>query len=649
MKFKSSFITFLSLFFLITNTNANIKHSNLEILDQENALYFNNSLFFGIKISLEDGWKTYWKNPGDSGLPLKINTNSNVNLNILFPTPSRFVESDIETIGYEDEVIFPVSVENFQNTEEDIAINIDYLVCKKICIPVSLKRNIKFSKSVYKEKNKNELFEALLSLPSQDNQLFKFSRLISKNKKKILEFTNVKKIKYQNLEVFLWFKNENIKFKEDLNDNILKLTLIFDNEDEFDNESLEVLIKNKEISEIKKISLKNVVETQNLIKIILLAVLGGLILNFMPCVLPVLSLKILSFLKLAKKERTRVAKIALSSILGIFFSFLVLAIMTILFKEIGKNIGWGIQFQSKEFLLILALIVFLFSINLLGFFEIILPKSISKLYSLSSKNEYFNAFLSGLLATILATPCTAPFLGSSISYALTQNNFIIIIIFASLSFGFALPYFLIIFFPKLMNYLPKPGAWMVSLKRFLAFLLILTSIWLLNLSNILNDFVLITIIIMIGSLFIFKNNYVKNIFIKLLLLSFFSFTCYIFFKPDEPKLNWESFNKELMNRYISNEELIFLDVTADWCLTCKFNKIRTIESKKTIDFFKKNNIKLIKADWTNKNESISKFMEEKNKFGIPLNIVYGPSNKGGLILPEILSKDSIINALNLVK
>ncbi len=643
-------IFFILIFF--SESNAKIvnlsEHSTLEIIDKQNTLKSGKYYFFGISIKLDKGWKTYWKNPGDSGAPLIINSEDNriKNFEIQYPTPKRFYDLGIETIGYEKEVIFPIKVEVIENFKIiNFDVQIEYLVCKEICIPVNKEKKI----ILYSKNNiaSNKLNDSLNNLPKKEDIFFELKDIKNEGKKFIVEFQNKKNLT-NNIDLFLYSEQDFSKKNELINSDKLLIELDVESDEIQPTNELVILISGKNFAEEKVVKLIKANKNQ-LFSILFLAIVGGLILNFMPCVLPVLSLKIYTFIKLSNQDQFKIIKLSLSTISGIFCSFIILALSTILLKELGREISWGMQFQSKEFLLLFSFILFVFSLNLFGFYEILLPSSIINKLSFSKKNEYLNAFSSGLLATILATPCSAPFLGTSVSFAFSQENLSTLSIFLALAFGFSLPYFLIIISPRLINFLPKPGRWMTNLRYLLGFMVLLMSFWLISISNFLNVFVLILIGVIL-LLFIFLKLKIKSKSIAIYIISFLFLISIFFLREEAPqKVKWENFNEKILNTYIDNNELIFLDVTANWCITCKFNKFTTLENDEIKSFFFENNVKLIQADWTEKDISILNFLKKYNRYGIPFNIVYGPKKKEGIILSEILTKEAIKKNINLLK
>jgi len=652
---------FILTFFLIliknvVNANLEIltmdKYSSLSTLNDEKLLKFENDLFFGIKINLLPGWKTYWKNPGDSGetISLKFLDNKNIKKHeILYPPPKRYFDSDIETIGYENEVIFPVKLDVI-DTNQDFRteVNINYLVCKHICIPINEKRVINYNPRNISENNKSILAVAITQNPIKQDSFFEIQEIDIGEKKikiNIKDFDN----KNQALDIFTFSENHEFDYRiipvGEFNSQIL---LVSNSKFEL-KDKLEVLIVNKTNgnSNILNINIGNKKNHQSIIFMLMIAFIGGIILNFMPCVLPVLSLKIYSLINLNKDDKDKILFYSLATAAGIIFSFIFLSIVIILLRMLGNEVGWGIQFQSSEFLLIFALILFFFSLNLIGFFEIFMPSIFNRLNNVDFKNKYISAFFTGIISTALATPCSAPFLGTAISFAFTQNDLYTVLIFTALGTGFSIPYFLIVLSPNVLNIFPKPGLWMIKMKYILGMLVLLTGLWLLSLMN-LNSTALYFIFILVGGLgfYISKLELSKNI-LTILLLLISSFI--IFPKKEQNDEMWLKYEKNILQEMIEKNNIVFVDVTADWCVTCKINKISTLDKKQMRSFFKENNVKLFKADWTNKNIEIQNYMKTFNKYGIPLNIVYGPKNKEGIVLGELLSKKKIIEAINEVK
>ena len=615
--------------------------SKLEIIDGTKIYKEDNYLFFGVEINLKDGWKTYWKNPGDAGAPITLDFKNKKDLlehKIFYPPPKRYIDEGIETIGYEKKVIFPVRIKLNSNNNIKVKVSINYLICKNICIPLKEEKIINLPKEPKPSKDYT-LKQILDNLPKRDSKNFQLEKTdILYNGD--LSFVIKKSSKLNNPSIFVYSPKN--KYSQEILTKDDKIFLNLKPSKKSSTDFIELLIIDEYASKEFFIDLKSKSQNINFLKILFLAFIGGIILNFMPCVLPILSLKIYSFIKLQDNGHTNTPKLCLFTILGIMFSFIALAFMAIVFKFLGKEIGWGMHFQSETFLFFFSILLLFFSLNLLGFFEIFLPDKILKSLQSTSKNEYKNAFFTGTFATLLATPCSAPFLGTAIGFAFSQSNFSIMITFIILSMGFALPYIILMFSPKIINFFPKPGRWMNYLKFFLGLLVLLSSLWLF--SMVFENYKTIFIIfLLISSLSLNKLLGKKKIFLQIILPIFLFSTFWFSFNED--KNSWLTFEENKLSNFVKNNNLILVDITADWCITCQVNKFTTLNRENMISFLERNDVILFQADWTDKNDDILNYMKSFNRFGVPLNIVYGPKNKKGVVLSEILSEKIIKAAI----
>ncbi len=643
--------------FLFTEVNSNTidnNYSKLEIVPTSNLIKYNDSYIFGIKIALEDGWKTYWKNPGEAGAPitLKWNEESNISqMEVLFPFPQSFYDHEVETIGYEKEIIFPVKIKPMENVDSiNTELIIDYLICKEICIPISKKKEINFSfdeSLLYT--SKNDVIKYLSKVPVRDSGIFKIQEIYAKSEKKIkLSFIPVdsQKKKY---EVYP-FSDETYLSISSINSG-KRINIELDIEKKVSEIKYPFFLSINDGENIEEISIfpNQIKIKSNIFYYFLLAFLGGVILNFMPCVLPVLSLKIFSLIKISEKNPIDIRKKSLSIVTGIVFSFVVLSFFLISFKMFGLELGWGFQFQNYKFLFCITTIILIFCLNLLGFFEILLPNNIANsVNNFIGKQSSKNYFFSGVFSTLMATPCSAPFLGTAIGFSIASSYQNIFFIFIFISIGFALPYLIFSIRPGLAKRFPKPGKWMIDLKFLLGLILLLTFGWFLTLLEVDKSIIILSIfLILFISILKNKNRFslISSAMVSVLII-------YIYFLPSIKNYNeiqWEEFNENVLKEYINEEQLILVDFTADWCVTCQFNKLTTLNSKKIEKFFFENNVKLIRGDWSEKDEKILNFISRFGRYGIPVNIVYGPKEPKGILLPEILTKDIVINELNLIK
>ena len=329
-----------------------------------------------------------------------------------------------------------------------------------------------------------------------------------------------------------------------------------------------------------------------------------------------------------------------------------LGMMFLLLQYFNISIAWGMQFQQPYFLIFITLIVFLFMMNMFGQFEIILPPQFNNLTVLgNSNNKYLKDFFNGFFATLMATPCSAPFVGTAITAAFTQSYVIGVSIFLFMGIGMSLPYILIASFPKLINFVPKPGKWMVYIKYALGFLLLATVLWLLNiLLNFFNYYFIISLIIFFVVLsYRQKIPFLRNIVTVLVLFTIFSSSSLKFFQQNiitNNEKDWLNFFDVEIDQLINNNQLVFLDITADWCATCQFNKLNVLTSESVKKLFKDNKVTLVRADWTRPNTNINIFLEKYDRFGIPFNAFFSNNFPDGFLLSELLSEKEMISAIN---
>ncbi len=383
----------------------------------------------------------------------------------------------------------------------------------------------------------------------------------------------------------------------------------------------------------------------HIILMILMAIIGGFILNLMPCVLPIISLKIFHFVKYSKFHKREIRLNLLLISLGIMLFFWTLSAITIFLKRGGVAVGWGMHFQEPMFISILVSILLLLSINMLGFFEITLPTSIgTRLSTLGVNSTYLNSALSGILISVLATPCTAPFLSTAIAFAITQDYIVVWLIYTGIAIGMSTPYLLIAIVPKAIKLLPKPGAWMETFRKVLSIPLLAAVLWLMYVlymqTGLASLWFILNILAIFAAVFLFKFAFaIRSCVVMVALLIFFAQVNH------HNGLKFDESGLKDLNAYVDHNEIVLVNITADWCLTCKFNEamvMHDIEIKKMLN---DNGVILVQADYTKKSRWITQYLSEYRRYGIPLSVIYGPAAKHGIVLPEILSKQALIDAI----
>jgi thiol:disulfide interchange protein DsbD len=646
-----------------------------------------------ISINHDKGWHTYWKNPGDAGIASSFKFSKQLKP-LEWPAPKKYIEAgDILTIGYSDLKHF-----FFEEIPGEIEVKVGVLICKDICIPgeaiLKLSEKDRFVANRAREAYApSELKKAFDDLPTETglpgNLEFYLTRV--KDQPKLTLHYSLKNIKNSKLPHELnlltafpqspWgFKRESLYFKDN--------TLFGKTEIEWDGEyqeppidlpqdgkfttpyELKFLINSPGMDKVQVILIKAEnfsLETPtlndfyknippisgstnhndkaqessgNIFEYLLFAFLGGLILNLMPCVLPVISLKLFGLIKHQNLSKQKLLKHNLTYTAGVISTFIGLGVVVASIKASGEEIGWGFQLQSPAFLLIMMLILFILSLNLFGLFEFKTPGG-SKLGSTELSEGFTGDFLSGVLTTILSTPCSAPFLGTALAFAFTTSIFNIFLMFTFIGLGLSSPFIMTAIFPKSLRILPRPGAWMEELKYYLGLALLFTVIWLYDVClSLVNAESMSFIINFLFILWFFAFFSMKKIFKeKILQLLIFALPIAITIvainnlelKPTTANEKttsidqWKPWSEE---KLISEKgKLVFVDFTAEWCLTCKVNKKLVLETDGFNELAKKYNVTLMRADWTKRDDNITQFLKRYNVVGVPAYFIQKPSGE----------------------
>lgn len=631
---------------------------------------YGNSLKLGFHSKMAAGWHTYWHTPGDGGKALSADFSKSENIKsfeIKWPAPERIVVYDsIENFVYSDEVILPVIITP-ENPSKPIKLNVmaDYATCEEICIFLRSEFLLDILPEQSDQKNEQLIDKFLAKIPKTNGAdgLNIEKTEIVKNK---LQVTASNSWPFSSPDVFIE-GSKNFRFPRaevSFSENRKKAKFLIPYETllgtaELAGENLTVTLKDGSYAVEKNITVPPVTITgMDFLFVLFVAFIGGLILNIMPCVLPVLSLKLMSVMRHSGKHSSHIRFSFLMSAAGIISSFLILAFIVIALKSAGSAVGWGFQFQEPLFLIFLIFILNLFAANQMGLFEVRLPSFIGDAINDKLQDDKRTArghFLTGAFATLLATPCSAPFLGTAISFALSQGVTEIIITFIFMGLGLAFPYFLFALLPNLISKMPKPGAWMIKAKYFLGFLLVATSVWLIwvlsHQLGMLSAIVLATL--SAGMLLLFfeakkKAQPASPTLILILALSSF-YLPVLMAQKESVKINeedlWVAFEQEKIPELVKQGKVVFVDVTADWCLTCKFNKATTLSRGEVMSYLNRPDVIAMKADYTSPSQEITDYLVSFGRYGIPFNVVYGPNAPDGITLSELLTTSSVIEAI----
>ena len=403
--------------------------------------------------------------------------------------------------------------------------------------------------------------------------------------------------------------------------------------------------------------------SNSLIYYLALAFVGGLILNIMPCVLPVISIKLFGLVKYKNESHKMILKHNFFYTLGILFTFAVLATIVLSLKSIGSQVGWGFQLQSPTFVAIMVIALFIFALNLFGMFEFKTPGG-AKLGGMQLNEGLTGDFLSGVLATVLSTPCSAPFLGTALTFAFSSPPMEIYLIFLMIGLGLAFPFILTAIYPALVSFIPKPGNWMNTVKKLLGVTLILTAIWLLDVYNALIDGS--SQLIKLGTILVFifvgfmlskkKEKWIAGASFLAALGLFVNIATTKVVMSTEPQtalirdkqakgLDWQPWSEKAMDDLKASGQVVFIDFTAKWCFTCKVNEKLVLDTDTFKTFVAQNNVKLLIGDWTKRDEIIGSFLRKNGMVGVP---AYFVQKKDGTLvnLGETVTIERIKEHLN---
>lgn len=686
--------------------------ASVRLISAQTQTGTSDTLRLGLEFELQPDWKIYWRSAGDAGFPPQLDWTGSQNVgdaHILWPAPHRFSIFGLETFGYKDHIILPIDVAVPDRTQAiAVNLNVDYLVCSDICIPASAAfkldiptRTASMSGVSKASTHAHEIEKFVSQVPLTGNNL-------------PIEVTSIyPTAKGEETRLHLsvaGLSNAGVSVDDIMVESPLRIGFgapvsadAIDGADsrEFNipvfglnadqtlaSEKVTVTVvagplaveQNLVISAGPTPSAQNMSNRSNAAApldgsgttiwlIGLFALLGGLILNVMPCVLPVLSIKVMSAINARDSEISRVRSGFLASAAGIVTSFWLIAAALIAIKLAGGSIGWGIQFQQPLFLTVMTIVLALFALNMWGLFEINGSDNLG-----TAANDVINQqekggshlsshFMTGMFATLLATPCSAPFLGTAVGFALAGSSFDIIWIFTLLGIGLAIPYLAIAIQPRLAHALPKPGRWMNVVKAVLGFALVGTAIWLLGILSVqigLGGAIAVGVGLGFGAIFVWARKRSQNLrprftFTALAVCGFLvALFAPGFSRPPAPStashaangpLNWQAFAPETIPALIADGKTVFVDVTAEWCVSCQVNKKLVLETAEVAETFADDDIILMQADWTRPDQQIADYLASYGRYGIPFNAVFGPNAPDGVLLSELLSKDMVLDAI----
>ena len=634
------------------------------------------SFHAGLYFRLGQGWHIYWQNAGDSGEPPTITWNLPLGVRdgpLLWPVPKRIEVGPFVNYGYEDEVLLPIPMQiapTHAGENLTLAADVDWLVCKEECIPGQA--HLKLSVPIRREKpipdsHWGTLFEATQKmLPRQPPPTWTLAGALAPDSFRLsvqgvtgtvkavsffpLESDHIENAAVPQVDTSPAAVHLQLPRSDRLLDDVKQLAGVL------------VLTTETDGVQVYQVDFPlGGLGVHTLVLPLFLALVGGLLLNLMPCVFPVLCLKVMSILHMSGEDRSKIINMGWAYTLGILLSFWALVAVLLILRYGGLHIGWGFQLQSPQFVFVLASVLFAFGLNLIGFFEIS-GRFTGYGSSLAYRPGYVGSFCTGVLATLVATPCTAPFMGSAVGFALSQSVEVVFGIFTALAIGLALPYLLISYLPAIGRWLPRPGRWMDTFKQLMAFLVFGTVIWLawiLGLQTSSTGLVTLLLAFFSIGLAVWLAHHwrraatvaaVLGIAAVALAASSLEGTAptdrTAATSREKDGLVWEAFSPAKVAEYRAQGRPIFIDFTAAWCVSCQVNELLVFRSEEVRAKLKERGFALLKADWTNHDPIITQTLASFGRNGVPFYVIYGSGqNSPAVPLPELINAGVVLQAL----
>jgi thiol:disulfide interchange protein DsbD len=634
----------------------------------------------GLVLTIEEHWHVYWINAGDSGEPPAIKWTLPKGFTagpLQFPPPQRLPLGPLMDYGYEDQVAYPITLTAPANAKPGkihLDAHVTWLVCAQVCLPG--KAHLGYDMNVVRGPIPRApvvgaLGEALNSLPKPLPATMSATAV---GDAKHIQVT-VKTGSHEEDAEFYPFDPEVIENAADQEIQSLpdgaRITLQRANDSTSLPKSIHGLVKlsdteaydltasitpgavTSSLTPAAKAAKQSTPADVTVFGAIGLAFIGGLILNLMPCVFPVLFLKGLALLNSSNEQKHHQRAHGLVYTLGILVSFWAIVAVLLVLRAGGREFGWGFQLQSPGFVAVLASLIFFLALSLAGEFEIGLSLT-SAGGSLAQKQGYTGSFFTGVLATVVATPCTAPLMGAAVGFALSHSAWMTFLIFTAVALGLALPYLVLTMNPHWTSILPKPGAWMEILKQLTAVPLFATALWLAwvyahlyssegvdRMTYLLACFLILAIAgWVLGKWPARWGSAIAAIILIAIGLAL------PLRKTKAETMAWQPYTAATFQAARASGKPIFVDFTADWCLSCKFNEATVLRSAEVEQKLRDDNVQLLKADWTKYDPEITKELSAVERSGVPTYVIYpAGANSNADVLPELLTKDIVLKAL----
>ena len=625
----------------------------------------NDQLYGLLSVELESGWKTYWRTPGEGGVAPKITWQGESQAQWYWPVPSRFDISGLTTQGYHNRVVIPMIITD--SPDDVLEGTLTLSTCSNVCLLTDYRLRLDFNQPL-DAGFQNTFDSAMRTIPKEAGVSTDLAAHLAGSNLVITATTDGV---WQNPGAYFdQMDAGEIAGEPTYKAQGQQLTVTVPITDEWGDvpttlagKLLSLVLTNGENAQQSVITLgpdMPVTPSIGLGKILFFALTGGLLLNLMPCVLPVMGMKLSSVLH-AGSDKGNIRLRFLATSAGILTSFVILALMLTVLKLTGAALGWGIQFQNPWFIGLMVAVTFVFALNLFGAFEMLLPSAATHRLATAGGNGMAGSFCEGVFATLLATPCSAPFLGTAVAFALAAPLQDLWLIFMVLGLGMSLPWLFVALVPRTALLLPRPGRWMSTLKTVLGLMMLASSLWLATVLSLhVGDQVggivmlLLTVFALLALLLSHKQ---KTSFFWLVIIALAGCGGYQVKGLLAPSLTtvsenrttqipWQPLSEDAIQLALAQGQRVFVDITADWCVTCKVNALRVLNQPEIVAELNQPDVVALRGDWSKPSGLITAFLQKRNSFAIPFNQIYGPGQRDGKILPPLLDTQTVLRALN---
>lgn len=570
-----------------------------------------------LTIELQSGWKTYWRSPGAGGVAPEIRWSRDETARWYWPVPSRFEVAGIATQGYHRRVTIPMIITGSDSDVLEGTLTLS--TCSNVCLLTDYPLRLNLNAPV--DPDFQAAFEqAMRATPAEGGISADLSAHLAGD---TLRISGTSEAGWRDPQIYFDpLEGGVLPGQPRLQTDGNRLTVTVPVTDEWGDipttlagKSLSFVLTNGGQAQQTVVTLgpdtaASEEATTGIASMLLAALLGGLILNLMPCVLPVMGMKLSAVLHIGQETR-EIRRRFLATSAGIIVSFALLATMVTALKLSGAALGWGIQFHSPWFIGLMVVVTLVFALNLFGVFNLLLPASFSGRMATAGGRGMLGSFLEGVFATLLATPCSAPFLGTAVAFALAAPLGSLWLIFIALGLGMAAPWLLVAAIPQTARLLPRPGRWMAGLKILLGLMMLATSLWL-------------------ATLLAASLGYPLQAAPK---------------ASTAQAIRWQPLSEAAITQARAEGKRVFVDITADWCITCKVNTLRVLHQPDVIAALNEDDVVALRGDWSKPSPIIAAFLQQRGRYAIPFNEVSGPGLTEGQILPPLLDKQTLLSAL----